>query len=795
VKFSEQWLREWVDPAGDTAALTEQLTMAGLEVDGVEPAAPPLDGVVVGKVLEKKQHPNADRLSVCSVDIGAGAPLQIVCGAANVCAGGTFPVATVGTRLPGDLKIKKGKLRGEASHGMLCSGVELGIAESADGLLELDDDMVAGMAITDALALDDQIIEVDLTPNRADCFSILGVARDMAAFNGLEFSEPATDPVAPDNDATHPLGIAPADGCPAFAGRVIRQIDPQAVTPLWMVETLRRSGIRPLHPVVDVTNYVMLELGQPMHAYDLARLNGTVHARLAKANEKITLLDGQKVTLDADMMVIADDSGPVGIAGIMGGEATAVTTTTQDVLLESAFFTPQVIVGRARRLGLHTDASLRFERGVDFSQQVRAIERATALITEIAGGIPGPVTDKRDAAALPLREPVALRRDRLQRVLGITISDAEVLSMLERLGFAVEDKPDGWSVTPTSSRFDINIEADLIEEVVRLHGYDQVPDIRLQAEARLATSAESCVPDERAADLLVDRGYAEAITYSFVDPGLQKNVLGEAPELALANPISTDLSVMRRSLWPGLIAAVRTNRKRQQDRVRLFEKGSVFISQDNEIKEQSVLAGVVFGPVNAEHWGGANSGTAHADFFDVKADVDALLALTGHTSAVDYVASDHAALRPGRTARIERNGVTIGWLGELHPRVARKLGLAPAPLVFELDATAALSSVVPAYQPVSRFPSVRRDLAVIVNEAVSVADITAVVKSSAGKLLQQVTVFDVYRGDSIENGLKSVALGLILQETSRTLTELEIDGVIDTVIAGLSSKLNASIRE
>jgi len=795
MKFSEQWLREWVELPVDSATLLEQLTMAGLEVDGAEPAAPMLEGVVVGEVLEKVQHPNADRLSVCRVDIGSGDPLQIVCGASNVYAGGKFPVATIGTRLPGELKIKKGKLRGEESYGMLCSGVELGIAEAADGLLELDSELAHGTDITDALALDDLIIEVDLTPNRADCFSVVGIARDMAAFNGLAFAEPESEPVTPGSDASHPVAAAPAEGCPAFAARVINGIDPAAQTPVWMVEALRRSGLRPLHPVVDVTNFVMLELGQPMHAYDLDKLRGAVHARLAKQGESVKLLGGQALELDDDVMVIADDSGAIGLAGIMGGEATAVTADTVDILLESAFFAPEAIAGRARRYGLHTDASLRFERGVDFSQQVRAIELATTLIIDIAGGTPGPVTDDRYTEQLPQRRPVQLRRQRLHKMLGVELPDAAVNAMFVRLGFAIESTGDGWSVTPTPARFDIEIEADLIEEVARLHGYDNIPDIRFAADARLGLSSEARVPLERAADLLVDRGYAEAITYSFVDPEMQERVLGAGEDLPLANPISSEMSVMRRSVWPGLLSAALANRKRQQQRVRLFETGSVFHLEGNEIKQKKMVAGIAMGAVTREHWDDGRQGSAGVDFFDVKGDVEALLAMGAVESLPDYVVSEHPSLRPGRTARIERDGRLAGWLGELHPRLCRKLGMPAAPIVFELYADEALSAELPGYQAVSRFPAVRRDLAVIVSEDIAAGRLLNVVRAAAGDLLHDVTVFDVYRGDSIENGLKSMALGLILQETSRTLTELEIDGVIKAVVDSLSKELDASIRE
>ncbi len=795
MKISEQWLREWVNPPGDVQQLAEQLTMAGLEVDGVEPAAPSLDGVVVGKVLEKEQHPNADRLSLCQVDVGSGEALKIVCGASNVYAGGVFPVATIGTRLPGDLKIKKGKLRGEASHGMLCSGVELGIAESAEGLLELPADLEPGTPVVEALKLDDQIIEVDLTPNRADCFSMLGVARDIAAFNDLPFAEPEVAAVEPVSEDTLAINIAAQDGCPAFAGRVVRNINTDAETPLWMTERLRRAGVRPLHPVVDVTNYVMLEFGQPMHAYDLNKLQGAVSARLAKQSEKITLLDGQEVELSDDVMVIADGSGAIAMAGIMGGDSTAVSAATTDIFFESAFFAPQVMAGRARRYGMHTDASLRFERGVDFAQQVRAIEKATSLLLAIAGGQPGPVVDQRDDKELPARKAVSLRRDRLARLLGIDVPDADVQAMFERLGFAVQADDTGWRVTPTSVRFDIEIEADLIEEVARLYGYDKVPDIRSSSDALLGRRTESSVPVSRAAALLANRGYTEAITYSFVDPELQQLLLGMAEELPLANPISVEQSVMRRSLWPGLLSAAEANRKRQQERVNLFETGLIFSAQSNEVKEINVIGGVAWGRVLAEHWDDDKAADRAVDFFDVKADVEALLGLAASAEKLSYVTSEHATLRPGRTAQIEKNGVAVGWLGELHPRLVRKLGLGTAPILFELQMEATLAAEVPEYRSVSRFPAVRRDLAVMVSEDIAAAEIVCAVEEAAGALLQEVKVFDVYRGDSIEKGLKSVALGLILQETSRTLTEPEIDGVISSVIEGLSSKLNASIRE
>jgi phenylalanyl-tRNA synthetase beta chain len=792
MKISELWLREWANPDLDSKALVEQLTMAGLEVDSVEPCAPALDKVVVGRVLEKNLHPNADKLSVCLVDIGADAPVQIVCGATNVAAGGTYPVACIGAVLPGDFRIKRSKLRGEESLGMLCSGVELGIAEQADGLLELDDSLAPGTPVSTALNLEDRIIDLDLTPNRADCFSVVGAARDIAAVNALEFVEPvvATQPVT--SSDTLAISLDAGDACPAFAGRIIRNVDAAAETPLWMAEKLRRSGIRPLQPIVDVSNYVMLELGQPMHAYDLQKLQGGLAARMATSGEKITLLDDQELTLQDDVLVIADKQNAVALAGIMGGAATAVTDATRDIFLESAFFSPAAMAGRARRYGLHTDASLRFERGVDFTGQVRAIERATQLLLQIVGGAAGPLTEQRNASALPGRTPVDLRRAKLQTMLGIAIPDGDVSAMLERLGFAVASTPAGWAAVPPAWRFDIAIEEDLVEEVVRLYGYDQVPEIAQQTKAVLSRVTETRVPAQRACTLLTDRGYQEVINYSFVDPLLQEALLGAADEMLLANPISRDQSVMRRSLWTGLLQVASLNRKRQRSRVRIFESGAVFSQNDGQAVETDVIAGLVWGGLNPEHW---DSVATSADIFDIKSDLEALIALTGAAASFEFANADHPALRPGKTAQLKRAGAVVGWCGELHPRLARKWGLSPAPLLFEFEVAAGLAACVPGFRGVSRYPSVRRDLAVLVEQDVSAAQLIAAAKDAGGEILRDVRVFDVYTGERIETSLKSVALGLILQETSRTLTELEIDSVITAVVERFSGEFNAKIRE
>lgn len=792
MKFSEAWLREWVDPDLDSPALIHRLTMLGLEVDGTQPVAPALDSVVVGKVLDVSGHPNADRLSVCSVDVGVSEPLSIVCGAANVQAGESYPAALNGAQLPGGLRIKRSKLRGVVSEGMLCSGVELGIAESADGILPLGDSAPPGTPIVTALQLDDRSIDVDLTPNRADCFSILGIARDVAASERLEIQAPEIQPVPPVVTNTFPVDLAAGAGCARFCGRVIEGIDPAAETPLWLRERLRRSGLRSISPVVDVTNFVMLELGQPMHGYDLAKLSGRIVTRRARDGETLVLLDGQAVDLDPDVLVIADDSGPIAMAGIMGGDGTAVGERTSNVFLESAWFDRDAIAGRARRFGLHTDASVRFERGVDPDQQARAIERATALLLSITGGRPGPLHEVCLEDEIPVPAAVELRRHRLADVLGIDIDAEHVRALLEGLDLAVDVTPTGWLVTPPSARFDIEIEADLIEEVARLFGYDRIPATPGSMTTTLGRMTESAVPLARLRTTLVARGYQEAITYSFVVRELDAVLAPGSEALALSNPISSELSVMRRSLWPGLLGALQRNLSRQHGRVRLFESGVRFLPEQNDYKEENVISGVAYGAAVPEQW---DAPAQSADLFDIKADLQALFALSGAEDEFEFVADEHPALRPGRTARIRRGDEDIGWLGELHPARVRDLDLPGAPLLFELACEPVVAARVAAFESISRFPAVRRDLAVVVADTVAVAGIEQAVRDAAGMTLQDVVVFDIFAGKNIESGSKSVALGLILQETSRTLTEADVDEIMHAVTDRLSREFNATIRE
>jgi len=787
VKLSEQWLRLLADPGGDTESLVQRLTMQGLEVESVEPAAPDLAGVVAGRVDELAAHPNADRLRVCHVQAGT-AVHQVVCGAANVRVGGVYPLALPGARLMGNV-IRPSKLRGIQSEGMLCSAAELGLAERAEGLLELDPATRPGTPVREALSLGDHILDLKITPNRADCFSLRGVARDLAAAADIPFTDVEMRPVpATGVDAVTLQVESPAD-CPAFVTRIIRGLRPDATTPLWLQERLRRSGIRAIHPVVDVTNYVMLELGQPMHAYDLAALSGGLVVRRGRADEEIRLLSGDTVQPGPDTLVIADQRGAVALAGIMGGAATAVSAATRDIVLESAFFQPVVIAGRARRFGLQTDSATRFERGVDPQLQAPAIERATELLLAIAGGAPGPVA----AVVVPAapRPRVVLRRHRLAAVLGHVIPDEEVAAILRRLHFPTQVEAEGWSVEVPSFRFDIAIEADLIEEVGRIHGFDRVPELPGHQSTRLGSADARQVALDRARLVLVERGFHEAITYSFVPGALDQTLRGGESGVALLNPISADLGVMRQSLWPGLLTAVRHNLSRQQSRIRLFEIGTRFVPSSGQVTEILSIAGVAMGSVHPEQW---DLPAREVGFFDLKSDVEALLRLGHGADRFSFEADTHPALKPGTTARIRHTGVAVGWIGLLHPRLVGEFDLPGPPVLFELDAAAVQQAHVPAYQPLSRFPSVRRDLALLCPRHLPVASLRLAAIEAAGPVLRDLVVFDIFAGERIEAGQKSVALGLILQETSRTLTDADVDRIVGGVADRLARDFDAKIR-
>ena len=804
MKFSEQWLRSWANPAITTQEMCDQLTMAGLEVDGVESAAGDFTDVVVAQVESLEKHPDADKLNICQVSDGTETK-QIVCGAANVRQGLKIPLARVGAVLPGpeageSWKIKPAKLRGIESFGMLCSEKELGLADSAEGLMELPEDAPLGENLRDYLQLDDTIIELDLTPNRGDCLSIAGVARELGVLNQCEVTEQKITKVKPSIDDEFAVELQADDACTHYAGRIIKDISPKAETPLWMLERLRRGGLRGLSPVVDVTNYVLLEFGQPMHAFDLQKLDGKICVRYAESGEKVRLLDGKSLDLQEKTLIIADDNKVLALAGVMGGEESAVTESTTTIFLESAFFKPEVIAGKARSYGLHTDSSHRFERGVDRQLQVKAIERATELICEICGGNAGPVTEQK--LEIPAEEtvPIHLRAERIKRVLGIELAADDVTEIFKRLGLEVEVLPDGWSVKAPSFRFDIQIEADLLEEVVRVYGYNNIPRTNPRYHSVIQAQPEAKNSLNELKRNLVDRGYYEAISYSFVDPKWQEILDAEAKTIALANPLSSEMSVMRTTMWAGLLNALKHNVNRQQLSVRLFETGLCFYPQngpqDSEnsgvdaIRQEPMFAGVVCGDIRHEQWA---EQSRKVDFFDIKADVECLLSYSKVKSV--FEAAEHPALHPGQSACIKQNNELVGWIGALHPQVQKALDIDPRTYVFEIKQSAILTNSIPGFSPLSRFPEVRRDLAILVDESVPVAEILSAIDNASSDLVKETQLFDIYQGKGVEEGIKSVAFGLILQEFSRTLTDNDVEAEIDNIVSTLNQQFAATLRE
>ena len=792
MKFSEKWLREWVDPPVTSMELVKQLTMAGLEVDSIEPLGAGVEGLVVGEVLSVEKHPDADKLRVCKVDAGRGEALQIVCGAPNVRTGGKYPLALIGSRLPGDIVIRKSRLRGVESSGMLCSARELGLGDAHQGLMELPQETRTGENIGVVLGFDDALIEIDLTPNRGDCLGIEGIAREVGALTRSPVSTVEIKEVPPSIPDTLAIEVRFPEACPRYLGRVIRGIDPKASTPLWMQERLRRSGLRAINPVVDVTNYVLLELGQPMHAFDLAQLSGGVCVRYAQEDEQLTLLDERTVTLDTDTLVIADSEKPLAIAGVMGGIHSGVSETTTDIFLECAYFPPEVIAGRARKYAMQTDSAHRFERGVNPDLQHRAVHRATALLMAIAGGQAGPVCECFAPEYLPQRKPISLTGERIERLLGLTPDPAVVTDILKRLGMAVSALEAGWRVTPPSFRFDIAIEADLIEEIGRVYGYDNLPSQAPVGKLEMPACAETSVTVERIAEVLVDLGYQEAITYSFVEPGFQQALNPDLIPIALENPISSEMSVMRTSLWPGLLKALRYNMNRQATRLRLFEHGLRFYSEVKDIKQDIIIGGVLNGDRHPEHWSGKSG---PVDFYDARHDVETILALTRRADEYRFVRSEHPALHPGQTARIQRGDRDIGWLGRLHPVIAGQFDLDPDTYLFEFEYAAVQGGTLVQFQELSRYPSIRRDLAIVTDLEVTAAELQAEVQRSAGELLKEMVIFDVYQGKGIETGRKSVAFGLILQDSSRTLTDDDVEVVVSRVTESLNKKFGAALRE
>ncbi|MFC5740351.1 phenylalanine--tRNA ligase subunit beta [Dyella tabacisoli] len=787
MKFSENWLRELVEVKADRAALAHALTMAGLEVEELTVLGEGLAGVVVAEIIAAEKHPEADRLQVCKVDTGRGELLQIVCGAPNARVGIKVPLATVGANLPGGMAIKAAKLRGVESFGMLCSAKELGIDNDASGLLELPAEATVGQSLADYLGLPDASIELKLTPNRPDCLGLVGLAHDVAALFGSTVKVPAQADITVTSEARRGIRLEAGADAPRYLGRIVEGIDPAARTPLWLAERLRRAGLRPISAVVDITNYVMLELGQPMHAFDNDKLQGDIVVRHARAGETLKLLDGSEAKLDAGFVLIADEHHPLAVAGVMGGFDSRVTDATQHIFLESAHFAPAAIMGRARKLGMHTDASHRFERGVDPELPRRALERATELLLSIAGGKAGPVLIAENLADLPPPAAVILRRARLKRVLGVDVADVEVVRIFTALGMKVESLADGWRITAPSSRFDIEREEDLIEEVARIFGYDNIPTYTPAGALTLAIEPEGRLNELAVREQLAARGYYEAVNLSFVSMELLTQWGFSEHLVPLLNPLSADLAVMRPSLLPGLIEALRHNSARQQERVRLFELARVF----GETETPS-LAIVASGAARAEQWG---EPARMLDFHDLKGDLDALIAWGGEPQRWSVHADGLPSwLHPGRAARVARDGGTVGYLGALHPQLARALDLGPDVHVLELALEPLLARRLPRALPVPRYPSVRRDIAMDLPEEVSWVQVEHAVRGSLGGLLKELRLFDRYSGKGVEAGRKSLAMGLILQDASRTLTDVDADQCVGEAVAALEKACKARLR-
>lgn len=789
MKLSENWLREWVNPQATIQEIAERLVMGGLELE-IEPAVDTLpQGVVVGRIVSAEKHPQADRLQVCRVDVGQGEPLQIVCGAPNARAGLHAPCALVGATLPGGMQITQAKLRGVDSSGMLCSAKELALSDKSDGLLELDATAKPGQPITDYLNLQDNVLNLEITPNRGDCLSVLGLARDISALYGVNMKRPNLPPAIVVGHQMVKVEIDDLSTCPSYAGRVISKLNPKARTPDWMRERLRRSGIRCIHPLVDVTNYVMLELGQPLHAFDRDKLLGTVRVRRARAGETLKMLTEEAIELSRNELLIADDNGPLALAGVMGGFDSGVTETTTSVFLESACFAPTAVSGTARRHKLSSDAAYRFERGVDPALQRTALDRATQLITEVCGGEVHPITQV--GRTQPEQVIVRLRHARLTQLLGHDISAKEVEQLLSRLGITLRNEiGDSWVCRIPSHRYDLRIEADLIEEVARLYGYDRIPARPYLAALAPARPAEGVRPLGAARDLLVARGWQEIVSLAFVDPRLQNTLAPEVPAVPVDNPMADTQSVMRTTLWAGLIPAWLYNRQRQVARARLFEAGVCFTHAAGEVAETLRLSGLAAGSAASEQW---SEKARPTDFHDVKADIVALLGAAADEYRFEPAA--HPALHPGRCARIWRGDLAAGWIGELHPQAVHALDLPEAPLLFELDWPAIRALPVPKAVALSEYPSSRRDIAVVVDETVAAESLLDCARRAGGNLLQKVFVFDIYRGEAVGKACKSVALGLIFNNYSRTLTLEDIDIATASVAAALARELGAAIRQ
>ena len=796
MKFSEAWVREWVNPDIDTEGLLAQLTMAGLEVEGVEAVAGEFSGVVIAEILSAEQHPNADKLRVCRVNSG-DEELQIVCGAANARAGIRIPLARVGAVLPGNFTIEKASLRDVESIGMLCARGELGVSGDSTGIWELPSDAPVGGCLRSYLGLDDKIIELDITPNRADCLSLRGVAREIAVLNNAAVAEPAVNPIDPQIDQMLEVKLQAPASCPNYIGRVIAGANVRAETPLWMKTKLERSDIGPINPVVDVTNYVLLELGQPLHAFDLDKLEGGIGVRKAKQSEKLVLLDGREVELNPDILVVADHVKVVAMAGIMGGKATSVTDDTQDIFLESAFFCPLAITGKAREFGMHTDASHRYERGVDYRLQGEAIERATELLITICGGTPGPLSVASSEGDIPANKPVTLRKSRLELLIGADFEHALITEILERLGMDIQSRDeDSWTLVAPSWRFDIEIEADLIEEIARVYGYDHLPERTTNIRQPLVNVTEKRLDNRLPADQLVASGFREVVNYSFIDPRVQAVCMGDVPAIHVENPIAADMSVMRTSLLPGLLKTVGYNLKRQRPDLSLFEEGLCFIPSGNpatteNLEQVSKIAGAMVGSRVPGSWA---DGKEKIDFYDIKREVEQLAGLALGSELTFKAESKVGLFHPGQCALVEKNNRATGLLGSIHPKVLKKLDIDQPVHAFELDLTAVLDTVVPAFESLSKFPEVRRDIAVIVDRELASSVLINSALSTAGSLLSDVIIFDIYEGHGIDSNKKSVALRLTFRDYSRTLNDGDVAGLVEGILAVLASEYNAVQR-
>jgi phenylalanyl-tRNA synthetase beta chain len=796
MKLSEQWLREWINPALNTQQLADQLTMAGLEIESITPVAGEFTNVVIGHVLQAEQHPNADRLRVCQVDVGQTEKLTIVCGAANVRKDLKVAVAMIGAKLPGDFVIRESKLRGVSSFGMICSAEELGMEATASGIMELAADAPIGKDFRDWLQLNDQVFDVHVTPNRGDCLSVQGLAREIAVLNNGTLTLPVIKKIEPTiskNKKINSIRLAAPEACPLYIGREIHNINKNAQTPLWMIERLRRSGIRSVHPVVDVTNYVLLELGQPLHAFDVAKLDGVMQVRFAKSNEKLILLNEQEVKLNDKTLVIADQTQALAMAGVMGGLFSSITEHTTDIFLESAFFNPVVVAGRARQYGLSTDGAQRFERGVDPQLAQRAIERATELLLEIAGGQAGPVVEACDKDHLPKPAVIKLRKQRIERILGVVIPEATIIKILQSLGMQVAAQSDGvWNVIAPSYRFDISLEEDLIEELARIYGYHNIPAKQAQTSLTFLPQSEHHNKLAHLRHVLIERDYSEAVTYSFTAPRLQRLLDPQQTAIALSNPISADLSVMRTTLWPGLLQAVAYNQNRQQQRVRLFETGLRFIQQNEKILQEPVLAAAISGSLHPEQWGAAKRAV---DFFDIKNDLEALFATTNNAAEFTWQKSEHPALHPGQTAAILFQNKPVGYLGALHPMLLEQLELLGPVYLFELPLSVLQQVQLPQHQAISKFPAMRRDISFWINADIPVQNILQTARVSAGEWLNDLVLFDVYQGKGAEANRRSLALGLVWQHPDRTLIDTEVNEWFATVVAKLKQNFALELRE